>query len=61
MCDVVTAAAQTLTRGDLQLLGEDDLPTTTGLVILPHPVVVLAVTGDLGDDRAFPWRFGEAP
>jgi len=57
MCDVVVAAAQTLTREDLELLSEDDLPARTGLVILPHPVIVRAVTGDLGDDRAFTWRF----
>ncbi len=57
MCDVVIAAAQTLTREDLELLSEDDLPAMTGLVILPHPVIVRAVTGDLGDDRAFTWRF----
>ena len=57
MCDVVIAAAQTLTREDLELLSEDDLPGLTGLVVLPHPVIVRAVTGDLGDDRAFTWRF----
>jgi hypothetical protein len=53
MCDVVIAAAQTLTREDLELLSEDDLPGLTGLVVLPHPVIVRAVTGDLADDRAF--------
>jgi hypothetical protein len=57
MCDVVIAAAQTLTREDLELLSEDDLPGRTGLVILPYPVIVRAVSGDLGDDRAFTWRF----
>jgi hypothetical protein len=56
MCDVVTAAALTLTREDLQQLGEGDLPSPTGLVILPHPLLVRAVTGDLGDDRAYRWR-----
>jgi hypothetical protein len=57
MCDVVIAAAQTLTRQDLEMVGEDDLPGRTGLVVLPHPIIVQAVTGDLGDDRAFTWRF----
>ena len=60
MCDVVIAAAQTLTREDLELLSKDDLPGLTGLtglVVLPHPVIVRAVTGDLGDDRAFTRRF----
>jgi hypothetical protein len=57
MCDVVIAAAQTLTRKDLELLNEDDLPSMTGLIILPHPVIVRAVNGDLGDDRAFTWRY----
>lgn len=55
MCDVVTAAALTLTREDLQQLGEEDLPSPAGLVILPHPLLVRAVTGDLGDDRAYTW------
>jgi hypothetical protein len=57
MCDVVIAAAQSLTVADLELLSEDDLPSVTGLVVLPHPVIVRAVGGDLADDRAFTWRF----
>jgi hypothetical protein len=43
MCDVATAAALTLNREDLQQLGEEDLPSPTGLVILPHPLLVRAV------------------
>jgi len=57
MCDVVIAAAQTLTRADLELASEDDMPGMTGLVVLPHPLIVRAVTGDLADVRAFTWRF----
>lgn len=57
MCDVVIAAAQGLTREDLELMSEDDLPGLSGLVVLPHPVIVRAVTGDLADIRAYTWRF----
>lgn len=57
MCDVVIAAALSLTREDLELAGEEDLPGLTGVVVLPRPVLVRAVTGDLGDDRAYTWRF----
>jgi hypothetical protein len=57
MCDVVIAAAQTLTREDLELVTEDDLPSLRGLVVMPRPVIVRYITGDLGDDRAFTWRF----
>lgn len=57
MCDVVIAAAQALSREDLELASEDDLPGLTGLVVLPHPVIVRAVTGDLADVRAFTWRY----
>lgn len=56
MCDVTVAAAQTLTPEDLALLAEDDLPSPAGLVVLPQPLLVSAVTGDLGDDRAYRWR-----
>ncbi|MGH3158680.1 MAG: hypothetical protein ACRDNF_19175, partial [Streptosporangiaceae bacterium] len=57
MCDVVIAAAQSLAREDLELLDEDDLPGLTGLIVLPHPVIVRAIDGELGDLRAFSWRF----
>jgi len=56
MCDVVAAAALTLTREDLAQIGEGDLPSTTGLVILPHHLLIRSVTGNLGDDRAYTWR-----
>ena len=56
MCDVVIAAAQTLTVDDLKLLDEDDLPSPAGLLVLPHPVLVKTVGGSLGDDRAFLWH-----
>ncbi|GAA1815548.1 hypothetical protein GCM10009682_40580 [Luedemannella flava] len=59
MCDVVIAAAQGLTRDDLQLLAEDDLPSPTGLLVLPHPVLVRSVGGDLGDVRALCWHPGQ--
>ena len=55
MCDVVIAAAQTLTVDDLALLDEDDLPGPTGLLMLPHPILVRAVNGSLGDTRAIAW------
>lgn len=55
MC-VTIAAAQTLTREDLELATEDDLPTPRGLVVLPHPLLVKSITGDIGDDRAYTWR-----
>jgi hypothetical protein len=53
----VIAAALTLTVEDLALIDAEDLPSPAGLVILPYPVIVRAVTGDLGDDRAYNWRF----
>jgi hypothetical protein len=56
MCDVVIAAAQTLTLDDLELLDDDDLPGRAGLVMLPHPIIVRTAGGALGDTRAFTWR-----
>jgi hypothetical protein len=56
MCDVVVAAAQTLTVDDLALLDPDDLPSPTGLVLLPHPLIVRTTSGNLGDDRAYVWH-----
>lgn len=56
MCDVVVAAAQTLTVDDLGLLDPDDLPSPTGLVLLPHPLIVRTTSGSLGDDRAYVWH-----
>jgi hypothetical protein len=57
MCAVAVAAAQALTLQDLELVGDDDLPGMTGLVFLPQPVIVKGMTGDLGDDRAYTWRY----
>lgn len=56
MCDVVVAAAQSLTFDDLALITADDLPGLSGIVVLPHPVLVRAITGGLADDRAYTWR-----
>jgi hypothetical protein len=56
MCDVVIAAAQSLTPEDLQLLAEDDLPGPTGLLVLPRPVLVKSIGSDLGDVRALCWH-----
>jgi hypothetical protein len=56
MCDVVVAAAQSLTRDDLRLLAEEDLPSPSGLLVLPYPLLVNSVGGELGDDRAFGWH-----
>jgi hypothetical protein len=55
MCDVVIAAAQTLSLDDLALLDEDDPPSPTGMLMLPHPILVRTVSGDLSDDRAYVW------
>ncbi|TQM78153.1 hypothetical protein FHX81_0403 [Saccharothrix saharensis] len=56
MCDVVVAAAQTLTLEDLSLLSADDLPSPSGVLVLPHPLLVRAINGNLGDDRAYHWH-----
>lgn len=56
MCDVVTAAAQALTADDLALVDEDDLPSLSGLVVLPHPLLIRALGGDPSDYRAFTWH-----
>lgn len=55
MCDVVIAAAQSLTTEDLDLAIHDDLPSLTGLVMLPFPIIRRAVDGDLADTRALTW------
>src|SRR5688500_9971186 len=56
MCDVVVAAAQTLTLDDLGLITPEDLPSPSGVLVLPHPLLVRAVNGNLADDRAYHWR-----
>jgi hypothetical protein len=56
MCDVVLAAAATLTVPDLRLLTKEDLPSQTGAVMLPYPVLTRTISGELSDLRAFAWR-----
>lgn len=56
MCDVVIAAAQTLSLDDLGLVDPDDLPSPTGMLLLPFPILVRAVNGSLADDRAYVWH-----
>jgi hypothetical protein len=56
MLDVVIAAAQSLTFADLALLREDDLPSPSGAVILPRPLITRLPTGSLQRDMAFTWR-----
>jgi hypothetical protein len=56
MLDVVIAAAQSLTFADLGLLREDDLPSPSGTVILPRPLVTRYQSGTLYRDVAFSWR-----
>jgi hypothetical protein len=40
----------------LGLLREDDLPSPSGLVILPRPLITRLPTGSLQQDIAFTWR-----
>jgi hypothetical protein len=56
MLDVVVAAAQSLTFEDLCLLTEDDLPSASGLVILPRPLMTRLPAGGLVKNVAFAWR-----
>jgi hypothetical protein len=56
MLDVVTAAAQSLTFADLALLREDDLPSPSGAVVLPRPLITRHPSGSLHQDIAFTWR-----
>ncbi len=56
MLDVVIAAAQSLTFADLALLREDDLPSPSGTVILPRPLITRHPSGSLHQDIAFTWR-----
>jgi hypothetical protein len=56
MLDVVIAAAQSLAFADLALLREDDLPSPSGAVILPRPLVTRLQSGSLYRDIAFTWR-----
>jgi hypothetical protein len=52
--DVVLAAAQTLTFEDLELVDADDLPSPTGIVLLPYTVLIQTIGGNLSDERAYP-------
>ena len=56
MLDVVVAAAQTLTFADLGLLRADDLPSPSGVVILPRPLTTRLPTGTLQHNIAYAWR-----
>jgi hypothetical protein len=56
MLDVVIAAAQTLNAGDLGLLREDDLPSPSGVVVLPRPLITRLPTRSLPQDIAYAWR-----
>jgi hypothetical protein len=56
MLDVVIAAAQSLTLADLALLREDDLPSPSGVVVLPRPLITRHQSGSLYRDIAFTWR-----
>jgi hypothetical protein len=58
MLVVVVAAAQGLSVEDLRLLDESDMPTPTGCVMLPHPVLITTQSGDLSDLRALLWGGG---
>ncbi|MCM3850103.1 hypothetical protein ND486_28315 [Pseudonocardia sp. DR1-2] len=57
LLDVVIAAARTLTPEDLALLDPDhDLPTPSGVLALPKPILLRTVAGTLADIRAYTWR-----
>jgi hypothetical protein len=56
MLDVVIAAAQPLTFADLALLQENDLPSPSGVVILPRPIITRNPTGSWHQDIAFTWQ-----
>jgi hypothetical protein len=56
MCDVIVAAAQALEPDDLELLGEEDLPAPSGLLVLPHPVLVQTTGGAIADMKAIGWH-----
>jgi hypothetical protein len=43
-----------LTFEDLELVDADDLPSPTGIVLLPHTVLIQTIGGNLSDERAYP-------
>ncbi|MDH6521993.1 hypothetical protein M2163_001012 [Streptomyces sp. SAI-135] len=54
----VMAAAATLEPADISTLDRDrDILVSTGLLVLPEPIVVVNHTGSLSDTRAFGWQF----
>jgi hypothetical protein len=57
MLDVVIAAAQTLTRGDLALITGEDPPAPSGAVILPRPLRRRTPDGGAGEQElAYSWH-----
>ena len=56
MLDVVIAAAQSLTLADLALLREDDLPSRSGAVVLPRPMITRQPSGSVTRQIGFTWR-----
>lgn len=56
MCDVVMAAAQALTLEDLELMNEEDLDSPSGLIVLPHAILVRTLGGELADFKAVSWH-----
>lgn len=56
MCDVVVAAAASLTDEDCQLMQLEDLPTPSGLVVLPHEIAIETATGEVSKMRALRWE-----
>ncbi len=55
LCDVVTAAAATMTDADCDLIRADDMPMPNGLLILPHTVWSEGPSGEVNDVRAVRW------
>ncbi|MGP4030319.1 hypothetical protein [Actinomadura sp. 3N407] len=56
ICDVVIAAAQALEPDDLELLDAEDLPAPSGLLVLPHPVLIQTTAATIADMKAIAWH-----
>jgi hypothetical protein len=57
MLDVTIAAARSLSRGDLALIGIDDPPTPSGVLILPRPLRRRNPDGGAGEQElAYCWH-----
>lgn len=56
MCDVVVAAALSLAVHDLELMDADDLEGRAGLLVLPYPLPITTIGGNLAHDRAHAWH-----